>query len=400
MGRVLFVNRVFPPAGGATGDLLAELADDLAGRGWDVTVLTGRPDGAPRRERLPSGVRVERVGHLAAGRAGIARRAARYAALYPALLARALRLPRPDVLVTKTDPPMLALLGAAVARLRRVPAVHWAQDLYPEVAVALGVVPERAARALRRASTAALRRHARVVSIGACMTERLVARGLPRTAIVEIPNWAQEGIAPVEPNALRATLAPPEAFVVMYSGNMGLAHPFEAMLGAAALLQAEAPDVRFVFVGDGARRAWLEAEAARRGLTTVSFAPFQPKERLGESLSAADVHLISMEPELCGIVVPSKVYGVAAAGRPAVFLGPPESEAARFLEATCAGTIVAQPGAPGGGEDVARAILAWRDDPERRRAAGERASAAAAAGRRTAFDRFATVLTCVSTGDE
>lgn len=376
--HVLFINRVYPPDRAATGQMLAELASALVARGWRVSVVVQRtvPD-SPAHE-VVAGVEVHRVASIGFTRRSLWRRALSYLSLYPTLLARARRIAGVDVVVTMTDPPLQQALALAVP----APAVHWAQDIYPELAVALGVLPGWAAAPLRRLSSFCLRRHARVVVIGTCMADRLAARGVDRAALAVIPNWADTArVRPVGGN-FRTRHGLGAGPLVMYSGNLGLAHPFGDMLDAAESL----PDVRFVFVGDGPRLAWVQAQVGERGLANVSFLPFQPADELAASLSAADLHLASMEPALCGLVVPSKVYGVMAAGRPCLFLGPAESEAARALAAHDAGESVA-PGA------LAATIRAWLDDPPRCRAAGARARAAAEAwGAGPAAEAFAVVL--------
>lgn len=390
--HILFINRVYPPADGATGALLAELAAALVQRGWRVTVLTGPVEGAPPRERTASGVRVVRVRSLGFTRASTGRRALAYLSLYPALLARALRLaPAADVIVTKTDPPMLLTLGLVLKRLTRARLVHWAQDLYPEVAEELGVIRRGGALAggLRALSTAALKSHDHVVAVGRCMRERVTARGCAAGRVSVIPNWPVNTVSPVahEANPFRTKHDLEGRFVVMYSGNMGLAHPFETVLDAAERL-AEHPDVVFLFVGAGPRKAWVREEAARRALPNVRFLPFQPKATLDQSLSAADVHLVTMQRALRGLVVPSKVYGVLAAGRPCLFLGPERSEAARRLREHRCGTVLPDPTAA----ELADSILRWRADADERAAAGARGHAFVQDADTRAFSAFDAVL--------
>jgi colanic acid biosynthesis glycosyl transferase WcaI len=353
---ILFLNRVYPPAEGATGQLLSDLATALARQGHEVTVLTSGSVFSGARSEVVDGVRIERVDGMAFTRASHWRRALSYLSLYPALLWRALRLPRADVVVTLTDPPLLALLGAVLQMVKGSKHVHWAQDLYPELAEELSVLPRGGfvARALRLASTAALRRADRVVAVGRCMKERLERRGVAAEQITVIPNWGHAGEASTG-EQFRREHGLEGRFVIMYSGNLGLAHPFEAMLDAAAVLQASQPSALWLFVGDGPRLPWVREQVAARGLTNVRFLPYQPRERLGESLAAADVHVASMRDELCGLVVPSKVYGVVAAARPCIFLGPEGSEAARFLMEHQCGAVLPQ----AGGRELAGAIERW-----------------------------------------
>jgi glycosyltransferase involved in cell wall biosynthesis len=315
-------------------------------KGWEVHVLTGPHPDEPPVARAKA-VWVHRVPGLSFSRDSHIRRALAYLALYPRLLSRALLLPTPDVIVTKTDPPMLKVLGPVLGRLTGAATIHWAQDLYPEVAEALDVIPEKGwlANAMRGLSTWALHGHDHIVAVGRCMKRRITSRGIAPDNISVIPNWAPNTIHPVphDQNAFRQAQGWENKRVVMYSGNMGLAHPFEVILDAAAQLRDERPDMVFAFVGEGPRKAWIAEQVATRRLSNVQLLPFQPKEGLAESLSAADVHLVTMQPEVEGLVVPSKVYGVMATHRPCVFLGPEGSEAARSIREFNAGTVLPTP---------------------------------------------------------
>jgi colanic acid biosynthesis glycosyl transferase WcaI len=327
---ILFLNRVYPPVPGATGEMLRGMAEGLVERGHEVTVVTsGRTDLPP--SSVVNGVRIERVGSSDIDRSSHVRRGLHYAALYPLFLQKALTLPRHDVVVTKTDPPMLAILGPVIAGLKGSRTIHWAQDVYPELAGALGVIDTEGMlyRSLLALSTWALRRHDAIVAVGRCMKEKIAERGIDPDRIHVIPNWADPDIRPIShaENPFRQEHGLDGKFVVMYSGNMGLAHPFEEVLDAAEELSSD-QDVVFLFIGDGPRKASLEQAVRERRLTNVRFLPFQPRERLSESLSAGDVHIVTMEEEVAGLVVPSKIYGILAVGRPYVFLGPQYSEAA------------------------------------------------------------------------
>lgn len=337
--------------------MLEGLAEGLAGRGWEVGVLATR-DGSGGGDGEVRGVRITRTGVVFSKRS-VALRAAGYAVMIPALVLGALRMKRHDVVVTMTDPPMLAVAGPVVARFKGCRTIHWAQDLYPEVAEALGVLPVGGlvARGLRRVSTSALAGHDAVVAIGRCMAGRLAERGLEGSRIHVVPNWSP----PLEAggrsgNGFRMRHGLEGEFVVMYSGNMGMAHDFDGMLGAAAMLRGRR--VVFLMVGGGPRRAEIEARAARAGLGNVRFLSPRPREELAESLSAADAHLVTMRGEVSGLVVPSKYYGVVAAGRPCIFAGPRECEVARAIVEEGTGVVVA----PGDAAQLAGAVLDWMGD--------------------------------------
>ena len=364
-------------------------------KGWEVHVLTGPHPNEPPVARAKA-VWVHRVPGLSFSRDSHGRRALAYLSLYPRLLSRALLLPTPDVIVTKTDPPMLKVLGPVLGRLTGAATIHWAQDLYPEVAEALDVISKEGwlANTMRSLSTWALRGHDHVVAVGRCMKRRIAARGIAPDKISVIPNWAPATVHPVphDQNAFRKAQGWEDKTVVMYSGNMGLAHPFEVILDAAAQLREDRPDMVFAFVGEGPRKAWIAEQVATRGLSNVQLLPFQPKARLAESLSAADVHLVTMQPEVEGLVVPSKVYGVLAAHRPCVFLGPEGSEAAQRIRELNAGTVLPNP-TPSA---VAQALTQKVEKPAIHQNTDDPGNVSAAQGRRNAARAFDQLLHQVS----
>lgn len=347
---------------GATGDLLAELAEELAHRGWEVTVVTSGRNEAPVGT---AAVRVKRCGGLAFTRASHWRRALSYGSLYPVFFWNVLRLPRTGVIVTLTDPPLHLVLGPFLKLFKRSKLVHWAQDVYPEIAEELGVIRKGGmrARVLRGLSTWALRRCDLVVAVGECMKKRLAARGVSGEKIAVISNWSLKETAGAGTSGASADFrrvhSLGDKFVVMYSGNFGLAHQFDAIVEAAARLQSSDPEILFVFVGDGPKLPWLREKTGN--LSNVRFLPFQPPDKLRASLGSADLHLVSMRRELEGLVVPSKAYGVFAAGRPCIFLGPPDSEVARMiLRHECGEVMDGMDGI-----ELAKAIVRWKEDPRK-----------------------------------
>ena len=201
------------------------------------------------------------------------------------------------------------------------------------------------------------------------MATRLQKLGLAPDTNQVINNWADGSIVaplPLEENDLRKEWVPGDRFVVCYAGNLGRVHDVDTMLAAMTLLQERAKNspsdlaakIMFVFIGGGAKRALLEREALKRGLTNFRMRPYQPKERLGETLGVGDVHLVSLDPALEGLIVPSKFYGIAAAGRPTIFIGAKHGEIARLLEANGCGFTVPS----GDGEALADRILELAGD--------------------------------------
>lgn len=230
------------------------------------------------------------------------------------------------------------------------------------------------------------------------MRERLVEeRGLPPDKVSVVPNWPPSVVEPVSrsENAFRAEHGLEDRFVVMYSDNVGHAHAFDAVLDAAEQLQDERPGVCILFVGDGPRKSDLQRQTARRGRDSVRFLPFQPYERLDESLSAADLHLVTMQSELEGLVVPSKLYGALGAGRPVLFLGPSGSEAARVVKTADCGTVCSNPT----GDALADTIRWWHEHSKGWERASKRARTAVASGRFEAMEQFDDLLRVVMAKD-
>ncbi|MDB5593050.1 MAG: bme8 [Hyphomicrobiales bacterium] len=379
MTRIIFVNRYFAPDHSATSQILTDLATDLSARGRDVHVITGDEtyggDARLSSFECIAGVHVHRVSSGGLGRTSLTRRAADYLVLYAAMYGAAKKLLRPgDILVAKTDPPLLSIPMSRAAKQQRARLVNWLQDLYPEVAGALNVPMAKGGlgRALARLRDRSLQAADTNVVIGERMGERLLARGIPPSRVTMIPNWANDAeIEPMVPhdNILRAAWGLTDKFVLGYSGNLGRAHECETLLAAAGLLHGR-PDIAFLFIGGGHHVEQLRAQAAMRGLSDrFHFRPYQDRRQLKLSLGVADAHWLSLRPELEGLIVPSKFYGIAAAGRPLISVTSPSGEIARLVTRFACGFVAA----PGDAAQLAKHILNLADDPVERMAMGARA---------------------------
>jgi colanic acid biosynthesis glycosyl transferase WcaI len=366
--RVVFINRYFPPDHSATSQMVGDLAFFLARRGHDVVTIASRQRYDDARARLAGrervgGVDVVRVATTRFGRGFLPGRALDYATFYvSAFVALLRRARRGDVVVALTDPPLISVVAALACALRGARLVNWVQDLFPEVATALGMRGPGLTRRLRDWS---LRRAAMNVALGEQMAERIRARGARATVR---HNWADAALHPVAraSNALRGQWQLGDAFVVAYSGNLGRAHEF-ATIGAAMRRLGDNAGINFLFVGSGAQLDAVRSEAGGNAL----FAPYQPREALSESLSAGDAHLVSLQPQLEGLIVPSKFYGILAVARPVIFVGAAGGELARLITAHGLGYVVA----PGDDAALARAIEELAADPERAAAMGRRGRA-------------------------
>lgn len=324
---MLLINQYFWPDMAATAQLLAELAEDLAAGGADVTALAGRGSYVagragklPRREEW-RGVHIRRVWCTSFGRATMIGRIADYLTFLASAKLAILFGRRRDVVVCLSTPPLVGVLGL-VARMRGARFVAKVEDLYPDVALMLGTLRPGSltARATAALSRLLLRKAETVVALDAAMAAVLQERGARRVEV--IPNWA-DGRA-IRPDseagqAFRREHGLELRFVVLYSGNLGLVHRFDAVAAAARKVAEQEPRVLFLFVGGGPRLA--EVRAATEGLSNVHFLPYQPLERLRALYSAADVHLVTLRDEVSGMVVPSKYPAALAAGKPVLLVG-------------------------------------------------------------------------------
>lgn len=367
--KVVFVNRFFYPDYAATSQILSDLAFDLALGGVQVEVITSRmlydnPAAALPPLEIVAGVTVRRIWSSRLGRANLVGRALDYFTFYlSAAWAVCRHTDRDTVVVAKTDPPLLSIAVAPAVRMRGGTLVNWLQDLFPEVANALRmhVVRGPVLELLRRMRNASLRSARMNVVLGSKMQTMVELQGVPSRQIRMIPNWADgEQIRPVlrECNPLREAWLLTDRFVVGYSGNMGRAHEFDTIIAAAERLRQH-PNIVFLFIGSGAQRSLVENDFRQRGLGNVLFQPYQPRESLSQSLSAADVHLITLNPALEGLIVPSKFYGVSAAGRATLFIGDVQGEIPSvILEAGCGFAV-----ASGDARALADLIAQLADDP-------------------------------------
>ena len=380
--RVILINRYFYPDRSATGQMLSDLAFFLAGQGCDVHVIAGAgayDDPAlvfPGREEI-AGVTIRRIATGRARPRSLSARARSYLSLYRGFALEAFRHSRAgDILVVKTDPPLLSCALWPVAKLKRLKQVNWLQDLYPEVAVALGVAGLRGpiGRALARLRNASLRGAALNVAIGESMRARLLSLNVPLKKTCVIANWCDDWAIvprPAASNPLREAWGLADKFVVGYSGNLGRAHDYRTLLGAAAILHDQR-DIVFLFIGGGQQIERLRDEAAALGLAAqFQFHPYQDAALLPQSLCAPDIHWLSLMPELEGLIVPSKFYGIAAAARPMIAVMQSEGEIARLVRRFDCGAVIA----PGDSEGFARTILAWREDRDRLATMGRNARA-------------------------
>jgi putative colanic acid biosynthesis glycosyltransferase WcaI len=353
--RLLVFNQYYWPGVEATAYLLSELCGELAEE-FDITVVTGKLRfGSNERRMMHDGVTILRVPSTAFFRANIWLRAANYVSYLAGSLVAGMKSRRPDIVMSMTDPPIIADVAMIVARRYRAPLVVVSQDVFPEIAVELQRLRNPVLISFLRSAIAFyLRRADRVVAIGSTMRRRLEEKGARSDRLAVIPNWVDTKTLVPKPraNPWAQENGFVDRFVVMHSGNVGHAQNLDALIRSATFLR-DLDDLVIAVVGDGARRAALIDLADVLDVTTsVAFLPYQEREVLPNSLSSANIHVVGLAPGLSGYVVPSRLYGILAVGKPVIVAADPESETAQLVESVGCG-IVVPPSRP---ELLARAI--------------------------------------------
>ncbi len=357
---ILVINQYYRPGFEATAQLLGDLCEALSDR-FEVSVVTGAlaVPPAPHGRFEANGVHVVRVPSTTFDRAGLGRRGMNYLTFLLSASSEALRARRPDVVLCMTDPPVVGDVALFVARRFRAPLVVISQDVFPEIAVQLGRLENPVVVGLLRSLIRFyLRRAARIVAIGETMRERLVGKGAPRDRISVIPNWVDTTkVAPApKDNEWAREHGFVDRFVVMHSGNIGHAQNLDALVRSTTFLR-DLIDLRVAIVGGGARHAALSDLAEILEADTVEFLPYQPRELLSLSLSSADIHVVGLARGLAGYVVPSRLYGILAVGRPVLVAAEEGSETAQLVTRVGCGVVV-PPGRP---ELLAEAIRGAHD---------------------------------------
>ena len=387
--HVCFFNRSYYPDRGATGQLLTDLAEALAGEhGWRVSVVAGRPLtpgvahptkrpglGRVRRE-MRNGVEIFRAGGTTFPPRRFVGRVLNYVTYFLSAGLAGLSVPRPDVVVALTDPPIIGLAALVAARRARARFVFLCQDIFPEVARLLeDFQSDTVETLLTRVNRLLVRKADRVVALGDTMRQRLIdGKGADPAKVSVIHNWADCGAIRPGPKANPFSRAHglADRFVVMHSGNVGLSQNLDTLLDAAAHLRPYR-DIVVLLVGDGTKREGLVARAQAEGLDNVRFLPSQPREVLADSFATADVFVVSLKRGLAGYIVPSKLYGILAAGRPYVAAVEGDSEVAAITRRYDSG-LAAE---PADAKDLAEKILRLYHDPALARRLGENARQAA-----------------------
>ncbi|HNS69325.1 MAG TPA: glycosyltransferase family 4 protein [Verrucomicrobiota bacterium] len=338
----LLLNQTFHPDVMATGQYLTDVALRLVERGHQVTVVTSRRAYDQPRTQFPKeemwrGIRVYRVGTTGFGKGAKWRRAADFASFLALASLRLARLPRPEVVVALTSPPLISFLGAGLARLRRSRFFYWVMDFNPDEAIAAGWLRPHSpvARVLDWISRFSLRQARKILALDRFMRERIVAKGIAPAKVLVIPPWSHDTEVTFDAEGrerFRKAHGLDGKFVVMYSGNHSPVHPLDTLLAAARQL-ASNPDVTFCFIGGGSEwRKIQEKQKTDRTLSNIICLPYQPLDQLAGSLSAADLHVVVMGNDFVGLVHPCKIYNALSVGAPVLYIGPSPSHISEILD--------------------------------------------------------------------
>jgi colanic acid biosynthesis glycosyl transferase WcaI len=356
--RILLMAQCYAPEDVSAAVLITELATDLVRRGHDVTVITGAPNYPQGRvfagyrnkiyaAEMLEGVRVVRTWSFISPSRKLLPRLLHYGTYSATSFYGGLFSGRPDVILSFSPPLPLGLSAWCLSRIFRVPWVLQIEDLYPDAAVAAGVMTNRKVINFFLAMEKFLYRKSQRISVISKGFERtLLAKGVPSSKIEIIPIWADPNeVRPMErQNSFRRQHGLEDKFVVMYAGNLGLTSCLEDVLHAAEILRGQ-NDIQFVIVGEGARKESLVAEAQLKKLTNVLFLPFQPREVFPEMLAAADLSLVTLNEGAALSSLPSKIFNVMASARPILAVTPPGSEIMQIVEEAACGWNVS-PGSP------------------------------------------------------
>jgi colanic acid biosynthesis glycosyl transferase WcaI len=332
--KVLLLNQCFYPDVMATGQYLTDLALELVKQGHEVKVISSKRGYDDPSIRFPNyqkwqGIEIFRVRSIAPDKRKRWRRALNFGSFWVNCAFRLAVLPRVDIVIALTSPPLISFLGALYARLRRAKLFFWVMDLNPDEAIVAGWLKESslAARLLEFFLRYSLRRAEKVIALDRFMRQRLLTRDIPADKVVVVPPWVlSEEVSYDEEGRRRFRTAQnlSEKFVVMYAGNHSPCHPLATVLEAARLL-SDHDDIVFCFVGGGSEQEKVRKFSDDYRLQNIRCLPYQPLNELSGSLSAADLHLVVMGEVFPGIIHPCKIYNILAVGSPVLYVGPEES---------------------------------------------------------------------------
>ena len=374
--NLIIINQYFYPDVSATGQLLTDLAEDLSAKGIKVSVLTSQNSYLGGKKyplyEVYKGIKIYRARSLSLGKSKAIFRIIDFLFFYLFSFINSLRISNIDVVMCLSVPPLASVLALAISVIKRAKIINKVEDLYPDAAVELGLLNRDSLiyKFLNRISLFSLSKSSCIIVLGEFMKKRLLEKGID-VPIHIIDSWAdQSEIYPIEKEKTgfynEWNLA--GNFIIHYSGNMGLNHSFDTILETASKLNNH-NEIKFIFVGDGVRRIEIEKYILKNKLNNVIIKDYVAREYLNDNLNCSDVSVITLRKDSAGIVVPSKLYGIMAAGKSIIFVGPQECEIAYIIKQHQIGYIIDD----GDTESFINAVMELKNSPELRIKLGNRA---------------------------
>jgi glycosyltransferase involved in cell wall biosynthesis len=334
--KVLLLNQVFYPDSVATAQHTLDIAQHLIHRGCEVSVIAGnrayeeRQQTYPRKENY-QGIKIYRVGSTGFGKRSVFSRLVDALTFQLSLCWRLLFTSRQDVVITFTSPPLIGFIGMVFCLLKGGKQVQWLMDLNPDTAIAVGYLRKNSwmAQMLTSLFGKTLHHSEKLVVLDKWMKDHIAGYGVNAEKIMVIPPWPVQKIEPLlfeqkRHSRIQTELGLQGKFIVLFSGNHSVVHPMDTLLESARLLSHD-PTIHFVFVGSGLRVAEVRDFKTRFGLTNITQLPRQPREKLSEILSMADLHVVIQGSQVSGLVHVSKIYGVLVSGGECVTISPDKS---------------------------------------------------------------------------
>ena len=381
MKKILIISEPFYPQVAACNQLLLDLCEDLAKAGYNVKVVTGNPSEMLKqkqkrnilRQENYKGIEIFRLRNTTFNKYRIAGRVVNYLTFHFLVFFHILFYERPNLVFVLSTPPFISFHGLMLKMLKRSKVIYNVQDLFPDLAVELGKLKNKQFIGfLKKLSDLIIKKVDKVVVIGEFMKKRIrgeLLRGtnISNNHIVTIHNWADGDKIKVlrediENNYLKKKWGLEGRFVVLYSGNIGYLHEFDTVISAAECFAKRGlREIVFVFIGEGIKKNYIKKKVNEKGLNNILFFPYQPQEMLTYSLGLANVSLVTLEKGFEGMLVPSKIYGVLASGRPVIAVVGEESEIVEIIRKGKCGKIVKI----GDCKALVNSILNYYKDPQK-----------------------------------
>ena len=352
--KILVIEQNFYPEVAAAGQLLLDLCEDLTGAGYQVKVITGNPKELFQKKIKTSkrenyrGVEIIRLKSTALSKYNVAGRVINYLTFHLSIFFHIIFSKRPDLVLVLSNPPLISLHGLILKIFKKCKVIYNVQDLFPDLAVELGKLRNKPfIFILKTLSKYIIRKMDKVIVVGEYMERKIredVLKDIEADHIVTIHNWADgEKIKVIDKKDIyfKKDWGLEDKFIILYSGNIGYLHEFDTIISAAEDIQNKGyKDIVFVFIGEGIKKEYIRKKAEEKGLDNILFFPYQPRDKLTYSLGSADISLVTLEEGFEGMVVPSKIYGILASGRPVIGVAGKESEITEIIREGECGSVV------------------------------------------------------------